>query len=142
MNYLNDEQKKIVEAFNELMPWDRGDLMKHLVEKEMSEEEIEKYFIEGSGYVKEDEIDVVKEVLDNNLEYEVFNELYYDYICDYLLEGSDAQDVTNYIFSHSNPEHIAEALAHMNSYDLSKVFELMWKNHKKDCERILDNILK
>lgn len=140
--FLNDDQKKIVDSFNNLMPWEKGELIKHIVEHEMTEDEIEKYFIEGTGYVKYDDIDFVKEVVDNHLEYDVLDEFFIDYICDYILENSDSQDAIEYIIRHAYAEDIANGISSLSSDSILEIFKALWKNNKEACERILDNITK
>jgi len=140
--FLNDDQKKIADLFNNLMPWEKGDLLKHLVEHEMTEDEIEKYFIEGTEYVKYNDIDFVKEVVDNHLEYDVLDEFFIDYICDYIIENSEASDAVEYIISHAYPEDIANGISSLSSDSILEIVKALLKNNKEACIRILDNIRK
>ena len=71
----SEEGKDIINKFENLAPWDKADIIKYLGDKIMTWEEIEKYFIEGSGYVDYDTIDFVQEVLNNRQEDEVLCEM-------------------------------------------------------------------
>ena len=140
--FLNDDQRKIVEAFDNLMPWEKGELIKHIIEHEMTEDEIEKYFIEGTGYVKYDDIDFVKEVVDNHLEYDVLDEFFIDYICDYIIENSDASDAVEYIIKHADSEDVANGISSLSSDHILEIFKALWHNNRDFCIKILDNITK
>ena len=64
----------------------------------MTWEEIEKYFIEGSGYVDYDTIDFVQEVLNNRQEDEVLCEMNDWDICDHLMNhGADKENLEYFL---------------------------------------------
>lgn len=105
------EFKEIFDKIDNLTPWDKVDLIKHIVEHEMTEDEIEKYFIEGSGYVKYDDINLVSEIENNNLEFDVLDNMTSSDIADYVYEHDDIMDE---LFDLMELEDIVSALDNRN----------------------------
>lgn len=111
MDKYSPEIKEIFDKIDNLTPWDKVDLIKHIVEHEMTEDEIEKYFIEGSGYVKYDDINLVSEIENNNLEFDVLDNMTSSDIADYVY-GHD--DIMDELFDLMKLEGIVSALDNRN----------------------------
>lgn len=120
---FNNEQKEIIKRFEELLPWEKGELLMHIVEHSMSEDEIEKYFIEGSGYTRWDDIDYVEGVIDNNQEDQVLDRMDDWEIIDYLFGRYDSTNVSNLsdAMEKVDEEDVAEALYNLNLDYLKKI---------------------
>lgn len=138
---LNDEQKKIVDEFNDLLPWNKEELIVYLIEKHLESSQLEKV-CKDLGFVNYDDIDFVKEVVDNHLEYDVFDEFFIDYICDYILENSDASDAVEYIIRHADSEDVASGISSLSSDHILEIFKALWQKNRDFCIKILDNITK
>jgi len=120
---FNNEQKEIIKRFEELLPWEKGELLMYIVEHSMSEDEIEKYFIEGSGYTRWDDIDYVEGVIDNNQENEVLDKMDDWEIVDYLFGRYDSTNASNLsdAMEKVDEEDVAEALHNLNLDYLKKI---------------------
>lgn len=120
---FNNEQKEIIKRFEELLPWEKGELLMYIVEHSMSEDEIEKYFIEGSGYTRWDDIDYVEGVIDNNQEQEVLDKMDDWEIVDYLFGRYDSTNASNLsdAMEKVDEEDVAEALYNLNLDYLKKI---------------------
>ena len=122
---FNKEQQEIIKKFEELLPWEKGELLMHIVDKSMTEDEIEKYFIEGSGYTRWDDIDYVEGVIDNNQEDEVLDRMDDWEIVDYLFGSYDSSSVYNLkdAMEKMTVEDVAEALERLDDSYLKKIVE-------------------
>ena len=91
----------------------------------MTEDEIEKYFIEGSGYTIWDDIDFVKEVIDNHQEEEVLDSMDDWEIVDYLFGNFSSSSALNLkdAMEKMLPEDVAEALERLNTEYLKHIIE-------------------
>jgi len=137
--YLNDEQKKVLTAFNDLMPWDRGNLL-YCIAMTMPGAEIEKYFLDELGYCKYDDIDVVKEVIDNGYETDVLDEMTDYDICDYLLNTPDPADNVRYMFDALYKEDQATMISDLSDDDIVSIFDTIKEGHPKAYETIVKHI--
>ena len=122
---FNKEQQEIIKKFEELLPWEKGELLMHIVDKSMTDDEIEKYFIEGSGYTRWDDIDYVEGVIDNNQEDEVLDRMDDWEIVDYLFGSYDSSSVYNLkdAMEKMTVEDVAEALERLDDSYLKKIVE-------------------
>lgn len=137
--YLNDEQKNALNAFENLMPWDRGDLL-YFLAMTMPDAEIEKYFLDNLGYCKYDDIDNVREVINNGLETDVLDEMDDMQICDYLLNSYSAEENTKYMINSLGFEDTAELISDMREDDILKIFDNIKERHPKIYEKIVKHI--
>ena len=135
------EGKDIINKFENLTPWDKADILKYLADKSMTWEEIEKYFIEGTGYVDYNTIDFVKEVIDNNQEYDVLDEMDDWDIVDYLINSFDhyrnASNLSDWI-EKSQSEDVSEAIDRVDKENLDLIMDDLYENHKDRFMYILD----
>ena len=136
------EGKAILDAFNELLPWEKGEMIKILAENEMSWYEIEKYFIEGSGYVKYDELDLVKEIFNNDLEDEVMDEMDDWTIIEYLSHSWHAFENARDLFKEVDAEDQAKILDDMYDSDLENMLEEIEAKHPDLAEKIHNHLCK
>lgn len=136
------EGKAILDAFNELLPWERGEIIKQLAENEMSWYEIEKYFIEGSGYVKYDDLDLVKEIFNNDLEDEVMDEMDDWTIIEYLSHSWHAFENARDLFKEVDAEDQAKILDDMYDSDLENMLEEIEAKHPELAEKIHNHLCK
>lgn len=122
---FNKEQQEIIKKFEELLPWEKGELLMHIVDKSMTEDEIEKYFIEGSGYTRWDDIDYVEGVIDNHQEDEVLDRMDDWEIVDYLFGSYDSSSVYNLkdAMEKMTVEDVAEALERLDDSYLKEIVE-------------------
>lgn len=135
------EGKEIIDKINELTPWDKGELLMYIVSDVMTEDEIEKYFIEGSGYTKWDDIDYVQGVIDNDEEYDVLDEMDDWDIIDYLVNSYDhyrnASNLSDWI-EKSQSEDVSEAIDRVDKKNLDLIMDDLYENHKDKFMYILD----
>lgn len=136
------EGKAILDAFNELLPWEKGEIIKQLAENEMSWYEIEKYFIEGSGYVKYDDLDLVKEIFNNDLEDEVMDEMDDWTIIEYLSHSWHAFENARDLFKEVDAEDQAKILDDMYDSDLENMLEEIEVKHPDLAEKIHNHLCK
>lgn len=136
------EGKAILDAFNELLPWEKGEMIKELAEKQMTWNEIEKYFIEGSGYVKYDDIDIVREVFNNDLEDEVMDEMDDWTIIEYLSHSWHAFENARDLFKEVDVEDQANILEDMYGTDLENMLEEIEAKHPDLAEKIHNHLCK
>ena len=136
------EGKAILDAFNNLLPWEKGEMIKILVENEMSWNEIEKYFIEGSGYVKYDELDLVKEIFNNGLEDEVMEEIDDWQIIEYLSHSWHSFENARDLFKEVDAEDQANVLEDMYGNDLENMLEEIEAKHPELAEKIHNHLCK
>ena len=122
---FNKEQQEIIKKFEELLPWEKGELLMHIVDKSMTDDEIEKYFIEGSGYTRWEDIDYVEGVIDNHQEDEVLNRMDDWEIVDYLFGSYDSSTVYNLkdAMEKMTVEDVAEALERLDDSYLKEIVE-------------------
>ena len=122
---FNKEQQEIIKKFEELLPWEKGELLMHIVDKSMTDDEIEKYFIEGSGYTRWDDIDYVEGVIDNHQEDEVLDRMDDWEIVDYLFGSYDSSSVYNLkdAMEKMTVEDVAEALERLDDSYLKEIVE-------------------
>lgn len=136
------EGKAILDAFNELLPWEKSEMIKELAEKQMTWNEIEKYFIEGSGYVKYDDIDIVREVFNNDLEDEVMDEMDDWTIIEYLSHSWHAFENARDLFKEVDAEDQANVLDDMREVDLENMLEEIEAKHPDLAEKIHNHLCK
>lgn len=128
---INKEQKEIIDKFENLLPWEKGELFMHIVNKSMTEDEIEKYFIEGSGYTRWDDIDFVQGVIDNDKEFEVLDNLDDWEIVDYLFGNFSSSSALNLqdAMEKMLPEDVAEALERLKTDYLKEIISSFYKKY-------------
>jgi len=135
------EGKEIIDKIDKLTPWDKGELLMYIVSDVMTEDEIEKYFIEGSGYTKWDDIDYVQGVIDNNQESEVLDEMDDWDIIDYLVNSFDhyrnAANLSDWI-EKSQSEDVSEAIDRVDKKNLDLIMDDLYENHKDKFMYILE----
>lgn len=137
--YLNEEQKKVFEAFEKLTPWDRGDLL-YCLAITMPEVEIEKYFLDNLGYCKYDDIDLVKEINDNKLEYDVLDSMWEEDICDYLLNSLNPEDNVRYMIDGLCINDAAKLISDLSEDKIVKIFDNIKEYHPQTYEKIVKHI--
>lgn len=122
---FNKEQEEIIDKFENLLPWEKGELLMHIVDKSMTDDEIEKYFIEGSGYTRWEDIDYVEGVIDNHQEDDVLNRMDDWEIVDYLFGSYDSSSVYNLkdAMEKMTVEDVAEALERLDDSYLKEIVE-------------------
>jgi len=135
------EGKEIIDKIDKLTPWDKGELLMYIVSDVMTEDEIEKYFIEGSGYTKWDDIDYVQGVMDNDKEYDVLDEMNDWDIIDYLVNSYDhyrnASNLRDWI-EKSQSEDVSEAIDRVDKKNLDLIMDDLYENHKDKFMYILE----
>ncbi len=140
------ECKEIIDKFNDLTSWDKGELIKYLADKAMTEEEIEKYFIEGMGYVYYESLDLPQEIIDNNQEDEVLDKMDDQSICEYLIHGWNGYDNCKYMFENIDTFDAAKMIDEMRKYDIENIIDSLVENHHDTCkiifEKLAENIKK
>ena len=137
--YLNEEQKKVFESFNDLLPWDRGSLL-HKIAMTEDTNEIEKYFLDELGYIKYDDFDSVKDVIDNGLETDVLDEMVDTEICDYLLDGYDAEENTRYMIDSLDSDDAAELVSDIKDDTIIKAIDIIKEKYPDTYKKILFHI--
>jgi len=141
MDKYSKESQEIFKLFDNLTSWDKADMIKYLSTKHMTWEEIEKYFIEGSGYVRWEDVDLVKEVINEGLENEVLDEMDERDICDYLLRGWNAKENIQQMLRDGDTEDIADAISDLSDYSIKEIFENIQKDHPEVINQILKYII-
>ena len=136
----SEEGKDIINKFENLAPWDKADIIKYLGDKIMTWEEIEKYFIEGSGYVDYDTIDFVQEVLNNRQEDEVLCEMNDWDICDHLMNHGADKENLEYFLEKMYEDDISDAINDMDRNSLYNILKSIKKNHP-DLLKDINNCL-
>ena len=135
------EGKEIIDKIDKLTPWDKGELLMYVVSDVMTEDEIEKYFIEGSGYTKWDEIDYVQGVIDNNQESEVLDEMDDYDILDYILYSFDhyrnSSNLSDWI-ERMPVEDVTEGIDKVDKKNLDLIMDDLYENHKDKFMYILE----
>lgn len=133
------EGKEIIDKINNLMPWDKKELLSYLLES-MDSGEIEE-FCNDNGFVNYDTIDHVKEVIDNGQEQEVLDEMNDWEIMDYLFDSYDTwRDSSNLAdwIGRMQWDAVAEAISKLKDSDLSEIMKELLKEHKDTVRKILD----
>lgn len=136
----SEEGKDIINKFENLAPWDKADIIKYLGDKIMTWEEIEKYFIEGSGYVDYDTIDFVQEVLNNRQEDEVLCEMNDWDICDHLMNHGVDKENLEYFLERMHQDDISDAINDIDRNSLYDILKSIKKNHP-DLLKDINNYL-
>ena len=135
-----EEGREIISKFENLTAWDKGDILKYLVEHTMTEDEIEKYFIEGTGYVKYDDIDFAREVVENHQEDEVLDNMDDWEILDYLLRSFDsdanASNLADWM-EKMYAEDVARALSRVGDKHIKEILECLYNNHSSKVVKML-----
>lgn len=135
------EGKEIIEKVDNLTSWERIELVKYLADKYLSNEEFEE-MIHLYGYIKEEDIDPVQDVIDNGLEMEVLEHLTDEEITDYLIDtGNGARDILEYMLDRSNYDDIADSLQSMNRSDFINVIERIKDNYPEMFLDVFKKIL-
>lgn len=109
MDKYSSEFKEIFDKIDNLTPWDKIDLIKSLV-CELDYDEIQE-IAEEFGFVKDDDIDLVSEIENNNLEIDVLDNMTSSDIADYVY-GHD--DIMDELFDLMELEDIVSALDNRN----------------------------
>lgn len=118
----------IIELIDNLTSWDRDELLAYLLEN-VEGESLAK-IVEELGFVNYNNLDVVKEVIDNNQETEILDNMYTYEIIDYLFNGwgtgyssLDKNDVED-ILKHLSCEEIASCV---DRKDVSELLDYLYK---------------
>lgn len=138
---INKEQKEILDKFNDLLPWDKGEILKYIVHHSMSEDEIEEYFIKGTGYVKYDELDLVKEVIDNDLETEVLDEMSDYDIVEYLSSSYNARDNAKDLFMSIDSDDQADIIDDFTDSQLKDFVKSLKEKYANTVNLLLKYLL-
>lgn len=109
MDKYSPEIKEIFDKIDNLTPWDKIDLIRTLV-CELDYDEIQE-IAEDFGFVKDDDIDLVSEIENNNLEIDVLDNMTSSDIADYVY-GHD--DIMDELFDLMELEDIVSALDNRN----------------------------
>ena len=115
------EFKEIFDKIDNLTPWDKVDLIESLISKldyDVNKSLISKLdydaiqeIVKDFGFVKEDEIDLVSEIENNNLEIDVLDNMTSRDIADYVYEHDD---IMNELFDLMKLEGIVSVLDNRN----------------------------
>ena len=127
-----EEGKKIIDLVNKLPVWDKADLIKYLIDNSMTYDEIEKYFADELGYIKYDDFDPVKDVIDNNLESDVLDEMDDWEILDYLFNSysfNASSNLTDFL-SRMHSDDITESIDDLNESITNEILDSLFNNHK------------
>lgn len=127
-----EEGKKIIDLVNKLPVWDKADLIKYLIDNSMTYDEIEKYFADELGYIKYDDFDPVKDVIDNNLESDVLDEMDDWEILDYLFNSysfNASSNLTDFL-SRMHSDDITESIDDLNESTTNEILDSLFNNHK------------
>lgn len=103
------EFKEIFDKIDNLTPWDKIDLIESLI-YELDYDAIQE-IAEEFGFVKNDDIDLVSEIENNNLEIDVLDNMTSSDIADYVY-GHD--DIMNELFDLMKLEGIVSVLDNRN----------------------------
>ncbi len=109
MDKYSPEFKEIFDKIDNLTPWDKVDFIKSIV-CELDYDEIQE-IAEEFGFVKDDDIDLVSEIENNNLEIDVLDNMTSSDIADYVYGHEDIMDE---IFDLMELEDIVSALDNRN----------------------------
>lgn len=109
MDKYSPEFKEIFDKIDNLTPWDKVDFIKSIV-CELDYDEIQE-IAEEFGFVKDDDIDLVSEIENNNLEFDVLDNMTSSDIADYVYGHEDIMDE---IFDHMYLEDIVSILDNGN----------------------------
>lgn len=135
------EGKEIIDKFNELTPWEKADMLKYLANDIMTWDEIEKYFIEGTGYVDYNDIDFVQEVINEGKESEVLDEMDDYDILEYILYTFDhyrnSSNLSDWI-ERMSVEDVTEGIDRVDKKNLDLIMDDLYENHKDKFMYILD----
>lgn len=121
MDKYSPEFKEIFDKIDNLTPWDKVDLIESLISKldyDVNKSLISKLdydaiqeIVKDFGFVKEDEIDLVSEIENNNLEIDVLDNMTSRDIADYVYEHDD---IMNELFDLMKLEGIVSVLDNRN----------------------------
>ena len=135
-----DEGKRILDLIDKLLPWERGELVKYLIEHTMSWEEQEKYLFEGTGWVDYNTLDLPQAVIDEGQEDLVLDRMDDADICEYLMRyGYESSNLT-YMLERLHQDDIADSLAALDDYYLHPIIDSMKKNHIEELKDLRDYI--
>lgn len=118
-----EDCKKIIDIFDNLLPWDKAELIKYLSDYVMTFDEIEEYFIKGLGYIKYDDIDFVDEIFDNNLEYDVLDQMTDNDLIYYISRLNNKEYLLKNIFKDYPIEDKETFLVSLNDEELIELIE-------------------
>lgn len=107
------EGKLIIDLINNLMPWEKTDFKSWFLDEMCNNNELDE-ICEQLGYVDPDNVDYVKEVIDQNMETDVLDEMYENDICDYLLESINFDDDLSYMIEKANISDVVKAFNNLN----------------------------
>lgn len=102
----SDEYKQIRALIDKLSPWDKKEVAFLLADEFLNEEDMNDEY----GFVDQDDIDPVKEVMDNNLEESVLDEMDSDDVLNYFYRNYQL-----YMSSYVKPFHLAEFIEDVDS---------------------------
>lgn len=102
----SDEYKQIRALIDKLSPWDKKEVAFLLADEFLNEDDMSDEY----GFVDYDDIDPVKEVMDNNLEESVLDEMDSDDILDYFYKNYQL-----YMSAYVKPFHLAEFIDDVDS---------------------------
>lgn len=109
------EGKLIIDLINNLMPWEQADFKSWFIAEMCNNNEFDE-ICKQLGYVNSDEIDCVKEVIDQNMETDVLDEMYENDICDYLLNCIDFDDDLSYMIEKADISDVVKAFNNLNKH--------------------------
>lgn len=126
-----EEGKKIINEFNDLMPWDKEELIFQMIENHLGPAEFKK-ICNDLGFVNYDDIDVVKEVIDNGYETDVLDEMNDWEILDYLFNSYsfDASSNLTDFLSRMHSDDISESIDDLNESTTNEILDSLFNNHK------------
>ena len=133
------EGKDIIEKFNNLMPWEKAEMIITLYDS-IETDEVESYFAEYMGYVKEDTIDPVQEVIDRNLTDEVLDEMDDSEIIEYLISsyyGNAAGNLEDMV-EKMHWDDVSEGLSNVGMSYMEDILNSLYTNHKERFDEILN----
>lgn len=134
-----EEFKQIMDLFEEIVPWQRIDVIYMLINKYMNMSDIAKEFLEPSGYVDPDDIDPVQEVMSCGLETEVLDQISDSDICDYLIHDSFyTEENIRYMLKWINMSDLERGIDGLHDDKIKEIFEYIRDNNKELKESIIE----
>ena len=129
MDKYSPEIKEIFDKIDNLTPWDKADLIESLIcgvdydwdkidmIKSLIHEldyDVIREIAKDFGFIKDDEIDLVSEIENNNLEIDVLDTMTSRDIADYVYEHDDIMDELFHLMKHDRNKTLKNLLEEIN----------------------------
>ena len=129
------ECQDILKLFDELLPWDKQDLLAHIVFHKLDCTQYDK-LKDDLGFVEPEEIDPVKEVIDNDLTDDVLDEMSDTEIVDYICHSYFNDDIAREIGYRADDTFLGEELRCTDDNTLKETLEYLLNNYKDTFDKI------